>query len=159
MPCDNREHTITISTSGGGTTVTRRLTVDMVQKTAPVLRPAITVFTMPVRVPCTVNPRPVVAKWRTANTNYIAVQLDGVAIPKLGTLPLNGAAKLPIPCDGTQHKVTLVAEGQGNSIATVTRPITALPQGDVSDDDHHPVGPAAPPGPARAGAGGRVRRA
>lgn len=135
VPCDNREHTITISTSGGGTTVSRSLTVNLVAKTAPVLRPAISVFTMPVRVPCTINPRPVVAKYRTSNANYIAFQLDGVAIPKLGTLPLNGAVKLPIPCDGTQHKITLVAEGQGNSIATVTRPITALPQGTVTAEE------------------------
>lgn len=134
VPCDNASHTIALSTSGGGTTVTRRLTVDMVKKTAPVLRPAITVFTMPVRVPCTINPTKVVAKWRTQNADYIAVQLDGVAIPKLGTLPRNGAAKIPVPCDGTQHKVTLVVEGQGNSIATNTRPITALGQGTTSDD-------------------------
>ena len=134
MPCDNRQHTIALSTSGGGDTVTRSLNVDTVTKTAPVLRPAITTFTMPVRVPCTVNPRKVVAQWRTQNADYIAVQLDGVAIPKLGTLPRNGAAKLPIPCDGTQHKVTLVVEGQGNSIATNTRPITALPQETESNE-------------------------
>ena len=135
VPCDNREHVITISTSGGGRPwSSRTLTVDMVAKTAPVLRPAITVFTMPVRVPCTVNPRPVMAKYRTVNANYIAFQLDGVAIPNLGTLPRNGAVKLPIPCDGTQHKVTLVAEGQGNSVAKITRPITALPDGPVTTD-------------------------
>ena len=132
VACDNQEHTITLSTSGGGTTVGRRLEVDMVAKTAPVLRPAISVFTMAVRVPCTVDPRPVVATWRTANSNYVAFQLDGVAIPNLGTLPLNGAIKLPIPCDGTQHKITLVAEGQGNSIARITRPITAIPAGPVT---------------------------
>lgn len=128
VPCNNRQNTITISTAGGGSVASRTLNVDMVAKTAPVLRPAITVFTMPVRVPCTVNPRKVTAKYRTANANYVTFQLDGVAIPKLGTLPLNGAAKLPIPCDGTQHKVTLVVEGQGNSVAQITRPITAVPQ-------------------------------
>ncbi len=135
VPCNNREHTITISTSGGGTTVSRSLNVDMVAKTAPVLRPAITVFTMPVRVPCTVDPRPVVATYRTTNSNYVAFQLDGVAIPNLGKLPLNGAVKLPIPCDGTKHKVTMVAEGQGNSVARITRPVTALPQSGAAQDE------------------------
>lgn len=134
VPCDNTSHAIALSTSGGGTTVTRTLTVDMVRKTAPVLRPAITVFTMPVRVPCTIDPKKVVANWRTQNADYVAVQLDGVAVPKLGTLPRNGAAKIPVPCDGTQHKVTLVVEGQGNSIAKNTRPITAIPQGTESDE-------------------------
>ena len=132
VPCNGKQNTITISTSASGTTASRSLYVDMVPKSAPVLRPAISVFTMPVRVPCTVNPRPVVAKYRTSNANYITFQLDGVAIPKLGTLPFNGAVKLPIPCDGTRHKVTLVVEGQGNSIAQITRPITALPQGTVT---------------------------
>lgn len=130
VPCDNADHTVTLTAGGaGGTSVEHEGTVHTVPRRAPAARPAVTLLTMPSRIGCTTgeSAAQVRVEWRTRNTEAVAFHLDGEPLPGQGALPVRGSAGLTVPCDGSRHIFTLVAEGTGTSTAQAARPITAIP--------------------------------
>lgn len=130
VPCDNSDHTVTLTAGGGGgTSAEHSGTVHTVPRRAPVARPAVTLLTMPTRLGCTEGESAAEARveWRTRNAESVAFHLDGEPVPGQGALPVRGSAGLAVPCDGSRHIFTLIAEGTGTSTAQVARPITAIP--------------------------------
>lgn len=130
VPCDGAGHEITLTGSGtDGDDISHTVTVHAVPRNAPTARPAITRLTMPTRVGCPAGETTamVTVSWRTRHAESVQFALDGQPVPAQAGLPVNGSGNLPVPCDGDRHMFELIAESTGNSMATVKRPITAVP--------------------------------
>ncbi len=95
------------STSGGPTPTG--------QPAAP--GPVITAFHIINDVTCTGAQTAVPASWVTRLTTSVAFQVDGQPVSAGAGYPTSGKGNVPVPCDGKDHKVVLVASGEGTTSA------------------------------------------
>ncbi len=79
--------------------------------------PVITSFHMINDVTCTGTSAPVPASWTTLATKSVSFEVDGQPVPAGAGYPVNGKGNVPVPCDGKDHKVVIVASGEGTTAA------------------------------------------
>jgi hypothetical protein len=79
--------------------------------------PVITAFHIINDVTCTGAQTEVPASWVTTLTKSVAFQVDGKPVSAGAGYPTSGKGNVPVPCDGKEHKVVLVASGEGTTSA------------------------------------------
>jgi hypothetical protein len=78
-----------------------------------VTAPSITRFDLLDDVVCGGGTVAVSAAWVTQNATAVNFSVDGQPLPAAAGFPVTGVARIPVPCDGNAHKVTLTATGSG----------------------------------------------
>ncbi|MGQ0575800.1 MAG: hypothetical protein ACT4RN_16590 [Pseudonocardia sp.] len=73
----------------------------------------ITAFHLIGEVSCTGASAAVPAAWGTRDAQAVSFEVDGQPLPAAAGYPVSGTGNIPVPCDGNEHQVTLVASGPG----------------------------------------------
>lgn len=113
VPCDGREHLVTLSAAGPGGQVSLARHVNTSNAPPPPTAPVITRFDLLDDVTCSGPTVEVSAAWVTQNTQAVNFSVDGQPLPAAAGYPASGVGRIPVPCDGAAHKVTLTATGTG----------------------------------------------
>jgi len=79
----------------------------------PVSGPVITSFTLIDDVTCSGAQASVPASWTTQGAQAVSFSVDGQPVSAGAGYPVSGVGKVPVPCDGREHLVLLVASGPG----------------------------------------------
>lgn len=79
--------------------------------------PFITSFQIIDDVNCTGSPTDVPVSWSTRNAQTVKIEIDGQPLGSVPDQPLNGISKVSLPCDGREHAVVLVAQGEGQQVS------------------------------------------
>jgi hypothetical protein len=129
VPCDGREHLVLLVATGPGGQANLARHVNTSNAPPPPTAPTITRFDVLDDVTCSGTTVEVSAAWVTQNAQAVAFSVDGQPLPAAAGYPVTGVARIPVPCDGAAHKVTLTATGTGAPAAlsrsvntTVTAP-------------------------------------
>ncbi len=80
-------------------------------------------FSIEESVTCSGETADVPATWSTSNADGVDFSVDGEPVPADAGNPASGSGNVPVPCDGSEHEVTLTASGGGDS-ATDTKKVT-----------------------------------
>ena len=78
----------------------------------------ITRFSMLEDVTCPGGTAEVAAAWVTQNAQAVNFSVDGQPLPAAAGFPTTGTGNIAVPCDGTDHKITLTATGTGPAAAS-----------------------------------------
>ena len=81
-------------------------------------------------VTCSGTTVEVSAAWVTQNAQAVNFSVDGQPLPAAAGFPVTGVGRIPVPCDGNAHKVTLTATGTGTPAAlsrSVNTTVAAAP--------------------------------
>jgi hypothetical protein len=113
VPCDGREHAVVLVAVGSDRRVSIGRHVNTSNSPPASTAPSITAFDLLDDVTCTGNTVEVSAGWATRNAQAVNFSVDGQPLPAAAGFPVTGAGNIPVPCDGSTHKVTLTATGTG----------------------------------------------
>jgi hypothetical protein len=140
VPCDGKEHEVALVAAGtsGRTSVTRQ--VNTFNSPPPVGAPLVTRFSMLEDVTCPGGTAEVAAAWVTQNAQAVNFSVDGQPLPAAAGFPTTGTGNIAVPCDGTDHKITLTATGTGPAAASSRSVNTTV--------STSPLTPTAPTSPA-----------
>jgi hypothetical protein len=137
VPCDGREHLVLLTASGPGGQVNLARQVNTSNSPPPPTAPSITRFDLLDDVTCSGTTVEVSAAWVTQNTQVVSFSVDGQPLPAAAGFPVTGVGRIPVPCDGAAHKVTLTATGTGTpaalsrsvntTVAAPSNPTTLVP--------------------------------
>ena len=137
VPCDGREHLVLLVASGQGGQVSLARHVNTSNSPPPPTAPSITRFDLLDDVTCSGTTVEVSAAWVTQNTQAVNFSVDGQPLPAAAGFPVTGVGRIPVPCDGAAHKVTLTATGTGapaalsrsvnTTVAAPSSPTTTVP--------------------------------
>lgn len=78
----------------------------------------ITAFHVITEVSCTGASAAVPAAWATRDATTVSFAVDGQPLPAAAGYPVSGTGNVPVPCDGMEHAIELVA---ANGSATASR--------------------------------------
>ncbi len=78
----------------------------------------ITAFHVITEVSCTGQSAAVPASWSTRDAQAVSFTVDGQPLPAAAGYPVSGAGNVPVPCDGREHEIVLVATGDGRSVSS-----------------------------------------
>ncbi len=139
VPCDGKEHEVALVASGpdGQVSVSRQANTS--NAPPPVGAPLVTRFSLLEDVSCTGGTAEVAASWLTQNTQAVSFSVDGQPLPAAAGFPTSGTGNIAVPCDGSDHKVTLTATGTGPA-AAASRSVNTT----VSTPPTSPATPASP---------------
>jgi hypothetical protein len=137
VPCDGREHLVLLVASGPGGQANLARQVNTANTPPPPTAPSITRFDVLDDVTCSGTTVEVSAAWVTQNTQAVNFSVDGQPLPAAAGFPVTGVGRIPVPCDGAAHKVTLTATGTGapaalsrsvnTTVAAPSSPTTTVP--------------------------------
>jgi len=137
VPCDGREHLVLLVASAPGGQANLARQVNTSNSPPPPTAPSITRFDLLDDVTCSGTTVEVSAAWVTQNTQAVNFSVDGQPLPAAAGFPVTGVGRIPVPCDGAAHKVTLTATGTGSpaalsrsvntTVAAPSTPATAVP--------------------------------
>jgi hypothetical protein len=113
VPCDGREHQVTLVAAGPGGQISAARQVNTSNSPPPVTAPSISRFDLLDDVTCSDATVEVSAAWVTQNAQAVNFSVDGQPLPAAAGFPVTGVGRIPVPCDGNAHKVTLTASGTG----------------------------------------------
>lgn len=132
VPCDGREHEVTLVATGEGTTVRRSQHVNTRSTAPPPGGPTVTAFQVLGDVSCPGGEQfPVAAAWATQNATTVSFSVDGQPLPAAAGYPTTGTGRIPVPCDGRAHKVTLTAANAANATSALSRSVNTTPYAPV----------------------------
>jgi hypothetical protein len=117
VPCDGREHLVTLAATGPGGQVGLARHVNTSNAPPPPAAPVISRFDVLDDVTCSGATVEVSAAWVTQNTQAVNFAVDGQPLSAAAGYPASGVGRIPVPCDGAAHKVTLTATGTGTPAA------------------------------------------
>lgn len=125
VPCDGKSHAITLTAKDGSASVKRTVYVNTQLPTPePPGAPDVTAFQILENVTCPAGqPLLVAAAWATTNATAVSFSIDGQPLPAAAGYPVTGAGKIPVPCDGNEHVVTLTAANAANQTSALSRPV------------------------------------
>jgi hypothetical protein len=95
----------------------------------------ITAFQVIDDVSCSGSQASVPVSWLTRDAQSVAFEVDGQPVPVGAGHPVSGIGNVPVPCDGREHRVVLVASGSGGRVSVarhVNTSNTAPPSGTPS---------------------------
>jgi hypothetical protein len=118
VPCDGKEHEVALVASGQGGRASVSRQVNTTTSPPPVGAPLIVRFHMLEDVTCPGGTAEVAAAWATQNAQAVNFSVDGQPLPAAAGFPTTGTGNIAVPCDGTDHKVTLTATGTGPAAAS-----------------------------------------
>jgi hypothetical protein len=130
VPCDGREHLVTLFAAGQGGQVSLARHVNTSNAPPPPTAPTITRFDILDDVTCSGATVEVSAAWVTQNAQAVNISVDGQPLPAAAGFPVTGVGRIAVPCDGNAHKVTLTATGTGTPAAlsrSVNTTVAAAP--------------------------------
>jgi len=149
VPCDGREHLVLLVASGQGGQVSLARHVNTSNSPPPPTAPSISRFDVLDDVTCSGTTVEVSAAWVTQNTQAVNFSVDGQPLPAAAGFPVTGVGRIPVPCDGAAHKVTLTATGTG-APAALSRSVNTT----VAAPSSPTTAPASVVAPATTTAGG-----
>ena len=119
VPCDGKSHKVTLTATGTGApaSLSRSVNTSNTPTPPPVSGPVITAFTLIDDVTCSGAQASVPASWTTQNAQTVSFSVDGQPVSAGAGYPVSGVGKVPVPCDGREHLVLLVASGQGGQVS------------------------------------------
>jgi hypothetical protein len=82
----------------------------------------ITSFSVIPDVTCSGSTASVPVAWSTRDAQTVVFEIDGAPVSAGAGYPLSGTGNVPVPCDGKEHEVALVATGTGGQ-ASVSRQV------------------------------------
>ncbi|MGE3285150.1 MAG: hypothetical protein AB7J32_03470 [Pseudonocardia sp.] len=125
VPCDGKSHSVTLTAKDGAASVKRTVYVNTQLPTPPPPgAPDVTAFQILENVTCPAKePLLVAAAWATTNATAVSFSIDGQPLPAAAGYPVTGAGKIPVPCDGGEHVVTLTAANAANQTSALSRPV------------------------------------
>jgi len=118
VPCDGKEHEVALVASGPGGRASVSRQVNTFTSPPPVGAPLIARFHVLEDVTCPGGTAEVAASWATQNTQAVSFSVDGQPLPAAAGFPTSGTGNIAVPCDGSDHKVTLTATGTGPAAAS-----------------------------------------
>jgi hypothetical protein len=118
VPCDGKEHEVALVAAGQGGRASVSRQVNTSTSPPPVGAPLITRFHVLEDVTCPGGTADVAAAWVTQNTQAVSFSVDGQPLPAAAGFPTTGTGNIAVPCDGSDHKVTLTATGTGPAAAS-----------------------------------------
>jgi hypothetical protein len=118
VPCDGKEHEVALVAAGTSGRVSVSRQVNTFNAPPPVGAPLITRFSMLEDVTCPGGTAEVAAAWVTQNAQAVNFSVDGQPLPAAAGFPTTGTGNIAVPCDGTDHKITLTATGTGPAAAS-----------------------------------------
>ena len=118
VPCDGKEHEVALVASGPGGRASVSRQVNTSTSPPPVGAPLITRFHVLEDVTCPGGTAEVAASWVTQNAQAVSFSVDGQPLPAAAGFPTSGTGNIAVPCDGSDHKVTLTATGTGPAAAS-----------------------------------------
>jgi hypothetical protein len=122
VPCDGHEHLVSLVAAGPGGQVRVSRQVNTSNSPPPSTAPSISRFDLLDDVTCSGDTVEVPASWVTQNAQAVNFSVDGQPLPAAAGFPDSGAGRIPVPCDGNAHKVTLTATGTG-ATASLSRSV------------------------------------
>ena len=117
VPCDGRAHQVTLSASGPGGQISASRQVNTSNNPPPPTGPSISRFDLLDDVTCGGASVDVPAAWVTQNVQAVDFAVDGQPLSAAAGFPVTGVGRIPVPCDGKSHTVTLTATGTGPPVA------------------------------------------
>jgi len=144
VPCDGREHLVLLVASGQGGQVSLARHVNTSNSPPPPTAPSISRFDVLDDVTCSGTTVEVSAAWVTQNTQAVSFSVDGQPLPAAAGFPVTGVGRIPVPCDGAAHKVTLTATGTG-APAALSRSVNTTVAAPSSPTTTVPASVVAPP--------------
>jgi hypothetical protein len=134
VPCDGREHQVTLFASGPGGQVGATRQVNTSNGPPPVTAPSISRFDLLDDVTCGGGTVEVSAAWVTQNAQAVNFSVDGQPLAAGAGFSTTGVGRIAVPCDGNAHKVTLTATGTGTPASlsrsvntSISSPVTTEP--------------------------------
>lgn len=140
VPCDGREHEVTLVATGTGGRAAVARHVNTATSPPPVGAPVVARFQVLEDITCPGGTAEVAASWVTQNAQAVTFSVDGQPLPAAAGFPTSGTGNIAVPCDGTDHKVTLTATGTGPAAATSRSVNTAVAASPVSSASTTPSG-------------------
>lgn len=85
----------------------------------------ITAFHVITEVSCSGRAAAVPASWATRDARTVSFEVDGEPLPAAAGYPVSGTGNVPVPCDGKEHAIELVAANAGQTAARTQHVNTA----------------------------------
>lgn len=83
---------------------------------APGSGPVITAFHVIGEITCSGSSAPAPASWSTRGAQTVSFEVDGQAPGAGAGYPVSGTGDIPVPCDGREHEVEIVAAAGGTQV-------------------------------------------
>ena len=103
--------------AGTGTTTSPGTTSSSRTSVPSSSGPVITAFQIIDDVSCSGSEASVPVSWLTRDAQTVEFEVDGRPVSAGAGYPLNGIGNVPVPCDGHEHRVVLVASGSGSRVS------------------------------------------
>ena len=117
VPCDGKSHKVTLTATGTGPPASLSRSVNTSNTPPPpVSGPVITPSRSSTTSPARATQASVPASWTTQGAQTVSFSVDGQPVSAGAGYPVSGVGKVPVPCDGREHLVLLVASGPGGQV-------------------------------------------
>ncbi len=127
VPCDDAVHRIVLTAFGAGTAAATHAVDVRTVREPPAGTPAITTMQAPAEVGCTGAQAMVPVRWATENVQAVSFAVDDEPVPANAGEPVSGDGDVPVPCDGSDHRITLTGAARDGDDVSHSLIVHAVP--------------------------------